>query len=56
MNFIPLIIQCVALVFLAFAAFNLFGGPPARPNWGWFGLLLWLFSLMITAVELHAAR
>ena len=56
MNFIPLVIQLLALVCLVFAAFSLFGAPPARPNWGWLGMLLWLFSLMISAVELHAAR
>lgn len=55
MNFIPLVIQLIALVCLAFAAFRLYQGP-GRPDWGWFGMLLWLFSLMVSAVELHAAR
>lgn len=56
MTFLPLIIQIFALICLVFAAFNLFQAPPNKPVWGWLGMALWLFSLMITAVELHAAR
>jgi hypothetical protein len=44
MNIIPLIIQLFALVFLFFAAFNLFGGPPQRPVWGWLGMPLCRFG------------
>jgi hypothetical protein len=54
MNIIPLIIQIFALVFLFFAAFNLFGGPPQRPVWGWLGMALWLLSLMVSGINLHA--
>jgi hypothetical protein len=54
MNIIPLIIQLVALACLFFASFNLFGGPPSRPVWGWFGMFLWLLSLMVSAINLHA--
>lgn len=54
MNIIPLIIQLFALVFLFFAAFNLFGGPPQRPVWGWLGMALWLLSLMVSGIQLHA--
>jgi hypothetical protein len=54
MNIIPLIIQLFALVFLFFAAFNLFGGPPQRPVWGWLGMALWLLSLMVSGINLHA--
>ncbi len=54
MNIVPLIIQIFALVFLFFAAFNLFGGPPQRPVWGWLGMALWLLSLMVSGINLHA--
>jgi hypothetical protein len=54
MNIPVLIIQVFALVFLFFASFNLFGGPPNRPIWGWFGLFLWLLSLMVSGLNLHA--
>jgi hypothetical protein len=53
MNILPLLIQIVALVCLLFASFNLFPGP-GRPVWGWFGMFLWLLSLMISGVQLHA--
>lgn len=54
MNIVPLILQIIALVCLLFAAFNLFGGPPARPSWGWLGMFLWLLSLMVSGIVLHA--
>jgi len=54
MNILPLLLQIIALVCLGFAAFNLFGGPPSRPVWGWLGLFLWLLSLMISGIALHA--
>jgi hypothetical protein len=54
MNIVPLILQLIALVCLLFAAFNLFGGPPQRPVWGWLGLFLWLLSLMVSGIALHA--
>lgn len=46
------IIQLVALISLAFEAFRLFPGPN-RPTWGWFGMFLWLLSLMLGGVYLH---
>lgn len=54
MNILPLLLQLIALVCLFFAAFNLFGGPPARPAWGWLGMFLWLLSLMVSGIVLHA--
>jgi hypothetical protein len=56
MAILPLILQIAALVFLFFAAFNLFGGPPTRPVWGWLGMALWLLSLMVSSIELHPVR
>jgi hypothetical protein len=53
MNIFPLLLQIVALVCLAFAAFNLFGGAN-RPVWGWLGMFLWLLSLMVSGIALHA--
>lgn len=53
MNIVPLLLQIVALVCLAFAAFNLFGAP-SRPSWGWLGMFLWLLSLMVSGIALHA--
>lgn len=53
MNIFPLLIQIVALVFLGFAAFRLFAGAN-RPDWGWFGMFLWLLSLMVSGIVLHA--
>lgn len=47
-----LIIQIIALVCLFFEAFRLFPGPN-RPVWGWFGMALWLLSLMLGGVYLH---
>ena len=54
MNIIPLILQLFALLFLCFAAFNLFTSPPNKPVWGWLGMFLWLLSLMVSAINLHA--
>ena len=53
MNILPLILQIVALVFLFFATFNLFPRPSGKPIWGWFGLFLWLLSLMVNDISLH---
>ena len=53
MEILPLLLQIGALVCLVFAAFNLFGGPPNRPVWGWLGMLLWLLSLMVSGIILH---
>ena len=53
MNILPLLIQIVALVSLCFAAFNLFAGAN-RPSWGWLGMFLWLLSLMVSGIALHA--
>lgn len=52
MNILPLLLQLVALVCLLFAAFNLF--PRPNPSWGWLGMFLWLLSLMVSGIELHA--
>lgn len=54
MNIITLVIQLRALMCLFFAAFNLFTAPPNKPVWGWLGLFLWLLSLMVSGIELHA--
>lgn len=54
MDILPLILQIMALVCLFFAAFNLFAGPPTRPAWGWLGMFLWLLSLMVSGIHLHA--
>ena len=54
MNIFPLLLQIAALVCLAFAAFRLFQTPPKRPEWGWLGLFLWLLSLMVNGITLHA--
>ena len=54
MNIVPLILQIIALVCLAFAAFNLFQSPPNKPVWGWLGMFLWLLSLMVSGIQLHA--
>jgi hypothetical protein len=54
MNIVPLILQIFAVIFLFFAAFNLFTGPAPKPLWGWFGMALWLLSLMVNGITLHA--
>ncbi len=53
MSIIPMILQILALMCLAFAALGMFSGPPSRPAWGWLGLFLWLLSLMVTSIQLH---
>lgn len=52
MNILPLLLQLIALVCLLFAAFNLFTRP--NPSWGWLGMFLWLLSLMVSGIVLHA--
>jgi hypothetical protein len=54
MNILPLVIQIFALAFLFFEAFRLFQAPPNRPVWGWLGMALWLLSLMVSGIQLHA--
>jgi hypothetical protein len=54
MNIGILIIQIFALVCLIFAAFNLFTAQPNKPVWGWLGMALWLFSLMVGSFSIHA--
>jgi len=54
MTIITLVIQIAALICLLFAAFNLFQAPPNKPNWGWLGMFLWLLSLMVSGIQLHA--
>ena len=54
MNILPLLLQVLALICLAFAAFNLFTAPAKKPSWGWLGLFLWLLSLMVSGIALHA--
>jgi hypothetical protein len=50
---IPFVLQCLALICLIFASFNLFPPTQGRPVWGWLGMTLWLLSLMITYIGLH---
>lgn len=47
-----LVIQIIALICLFLEAFRLFPGQN-RPVWGWFGMALWLLSLMLGGVYLH---
>jgi hypothetical protein len=54
MNFVPFVLQCIALVCLMFAFTGWFSGPAPRPVWFPLGMFLWLLSLMINA-SLHAA-
>lgn len=54
MNIFPFILQLFALLFLFFAAFNLFQRPSGKPVWGWLGMFLWLLSLMCNGIILHA--
>jgi hypothetical protein len=54
MTIVTLIIQIAALLCLLFAAFRLFQSPPSKPDWGWLGMFLWLLSLMVSGIELHA--
>jgi hypothetical protein len=53
-NIIPLILQLFALAFLFLEAFHLFQSPPNKPAWGWLGMFLWLLSLMVSGIQLHA--
>lgn len=55
MNILPLLLQLIALLCLLFAAFGLFPGAN-RPNWGWSGMFLWLLSLMVSGIALHATQ
>jgi hypothetical protein len=55
MNIFPLVLQIAALVCLFLEAFKLFQGPK-RPVWGWAGMLLWLLSLMVNGIQLHATN
>jgi hypothetical protein len=50
MNILPFLLQILALICLAFAAFGLF---PSKIPWGWAGMFLWLISLMTSAITLH---
>jgi hypothetical protein len=50
---IVLIVQIVAACCLLFEAFKLFAGPN-RPVWGWLGMALWLISLMVSGISIHA--
>ena len=54
MNIVPLIIQIIALVCLFIAALGWFTTPAPRPQWGWLGMALWLLSLMVSGIQLHA--
>jgi len=56
MNIVPFVLQVCALACFAFAAFHLFEAPPSKPAWGWLGLGLWLLSLMVSDIALHATR
>jgi hypothetical protein len=54
MNIVPFLLQVVALVCLLLAALNV----PSRGRIQWFaaGMFLWLLSLMVSGIELHAVR
>ena len=52
MNILPLVIQIAALICLLAASFGLW---PSKVQWGWFGLALWLCSLMVSGVVIHQA-
>lgn len=54
MDIVPLLLQIAALVFLFFGAFGLF--PSAKVNWPWLGMFLWLLSLMVGGIHLHATQ
>lgn len=49
-NVLPYLLQLAALLFLFFAAFNLFVRPSGKPIWGWLGMFLWLLSLMVNGI------
>ena len=51
MNVLPLMLQIIALICLIAAAVGLW--PTSKVQWGWLGMALWLFSLMIGGVVLH---
>lgn len=52
MNIFPLVIQIIALICLIAGALSLW---PGKVSWGWLGMALWLFSLMIGGFVLHQA-
>ena len=52
MYILPFLLQLIALLCLLFSAFGLF--PSSRVNWMGAGLFLWLLSLMVSGVALHA--
>jgi hypothetical protein len=59
MNIATVVIQIIALGFFLCVAANLFQAPAPPPRYIRFiagGLFLWLLSLMIAGIELHAAR
>ena len=51
---ISFLLQILALVFMVFAAFNLF--PNSRVAWGWLSLAVWFLSFMIVGFGLHPAE
>lgn len=51
-----LVLQLAALACLLFAALRWLQGPPNRPDWGWLGMFLWLLSLMVSGITLHATN
>jgi hypothetical protein len=54
MNIFPLLLQIMALVCLLFAFTGWFAGPAPRPVWFPLGMFLWLLSLMVSGIVLHA--
>jgi uncharacterized protein (DUF486 family) len=50
---VPFLLQICALVFMTFAAFNLF--PNSKVSWMPLSLVFWFLSFMIEAIGLHQA-
>jgi hypothetical protein len=44
-NVVPLVIQIAALIYLCAKAFGWF--PSVKVHYGWLGMALWLFSMMV---------
>jgi hypothetical protein len=53
MSILPLIVQMLSLVCLVAASMNFWSNK--KIQWGWMGIALWLFSLMISTTALHQA-
>jgi hypothetical protein len=53
MNIFPLLLQIIALICLGCAAF---GVSVSKVSLGWFGMTLWLLSLMVSGIVLHPVQ